>query len=52
VRAPSRFVNMSLKELGFKGPRDRHAFAMLAIRRGLDNITLNPDTDDRIRAGG
>lgn len=51
VRAPSRFVNMSLKELGFKSPRDRHAIAVLAIKRGRDNITLNPDTDDRLQAG-
>ena len=51
VRAPDRFVNMSLRELGFNSPRDRYGIAVLAIKRGRDNITLNPDTDDRLQAG-
>ncbi len=50
VQAPKRFVNMSLKELGFSSPRDRYGLAVLAIARGKD-ITLNPDSDDRIQAG-
>ena len=41
---------MSLKELGFSSPRDKYGLAVLAIRRGKD-ITLNPDGDDRLRAG-
>ncbi len=48
MRVPSRFVNMSLKELGFSSPRDRYGLAVLAVKRGRD-VTLNPDTDDRIR---
>ncbi len=50
MRAPARFVNMSLKEVGFSSPRDRYGLAVLAIKRGKD-ITLNPDTDDRVQSG-
>lgn len=50
VRVPRRFVNMSLKELGFSYPRDRQGLAVLAIQRGKD-IILNPDTEERIQAG-
>ena len=49
VLVPKRFVNISLKELGFSSPRDKYGLAVLAIRRGKD-ITLNPDTDDRLQA--
>ena len=50
LRIPPRFVNMSLKELGFSSPRNKYGLVVLAIRRGKD-ITLNPDTDDRLQAG-
>jgi trk system potassium uptake protein TrkA len=50
LRVPDRFVGMSLKELGFSSPRDKYGLAVLALRRGRD-ITLNPDTDDRLRGG-
>lgn len=50
IRVPKRFVNMSLKELGFSSPRDKYGLAVLAVRRGKD-ITLNPDADDRLQAG-
>jgi trk system potassium uptake protein TrkA len=50
VRIPNRFVDMSLKELGFSSPRDKYGLAVLAIRRGKD-ITLNPDGDERLRSG-
>ena len=50
MKVPARFVNMSLKELGFSSPRDRYGLAVMAIRRGKD-ITLNPDADDRLQAG-
>ena len=50
MKVPSRFVNMSLKELGFSSPRDRYGLAVLAVRRGKD-VTLNPDTDDRLQDG-
>ena len=50
LRVPPRFVNMSLKELGFSSPRNKYGLVVLAIRRGKD-ITLNPDTDDRLQAG-
>jgi uncharacterized protein with PhoU and TrkA domain len=36
--------------LGFSSPRNKYGLVVLAIRRGKD-ITLNPDTDDRLRAG-
>ena len=50
LKVPTRFVNMSLKELGFSSPRNKYGLVVLAIRRGKD-ITLNPDTDDRLQAG-
>jgi trk system potassium uptake protein TrkA len=50
IRVPKRFVNMSLKELGFSSPRDKYGLAVLAVRRGKD-ITLNPDADDRLQNG-
>jgi trk system potassium uptake protein TrkA len=50
MRIPHRFVNMSLKELGFSNARDKYGLAVLAIRRRAD-ITLNPDGDDRLQAG-
>lgn len=50
MKVPSRFVNMSLKELGFSSPRDRYGLAVLAVRRGKE-VTLNPDTDDRLQDG-
>lgn len=48
VRVPKRFVNMTLKELGFSSARDDNGLAVLAINRGKD-ITLNPDTEDRLQ---
>lgn len=48
MRISQRFVNMSLKELGFSNARDKYGLVVLAIRRGKD-ITLNPDTDDKIQ---
>ena len=48
MKVPGRFVNMSLKELGFSSPRDRYGLAVLAVKRGRE-VTLNPDTDDRLR---
>lgn len=50
LTAPDRFVNMNLHELGFSSPRDRYGLAVLAIVRGND-ITLNPDSEERIRRG-
>jgi trk system potassium uptake protein TrkA len=47
---PEAWVNKSLKELGFSSPRDKYGLAVVAIKRGKD-VTLNPDTDDRLRAG-
>ena len=49
LKIPPQFVKMSLKELGFSSPRNKYGLVVLAIRRGKD-ITLNPDTDDRLRA--
>ena len=50
MRVPERFANMSLKELGFSSPRDKYGLAVMAVRRGKD-ITLNPDTGDRLQPG-
>ena len=50
LKVPNRFDNMTLRELGFSGPRDRYGLAVLAIKRGND-ITLNPDGDDRLQTG-
>jgi trk system potassium uptake protein TrkA len=50
MRVPDGFVEKSLKELGFSGPRDKYGLAVLAIKRGKD-ITLNPDSDDRLQKG-
>ena len=50
MRVPQSYINKTLKELGFTGPRDKYGLAVLAITRGRD-ITLNPDVDDRVRVG-
>ena len=50
MRVSKRFVDMSLKELGFSNARDKYGLVVLAIRRGKD-ITLNPDTDDKLQVG-
>ena len=50
MRVPEGFVDKSLKELGFAGPRDKYGLAVLAIKRGKD-ITLNPDNDERLQVG-
>ena len=50
LAVPSRFVDKTLKELGFSSPRDRYGLAVLATKRGKD-IILNPDINERLRAG-
>ena len=50
LKVPNRFDNMTLRELGFTGPRDKYGLAVVAIKRGND-ITLNPDSDDRLQTG-
>ena len=50
MRAPEDFADKTLKELGFSNPRDKYGLAVLVIKRGRD-ITLNPDNDDRLKAG-
>jgi trk system potassium uptake protein TrkA len=51
MRVPMRFVDMSLKELGFSNPRDKYGLAVVAIQRRGTDITLNPDSNDRLQAG-
>ena len=51
MRVPKRFINMTLKELGFSSPRDKYGLAVLAIKRGRSDITLNPDANDRLQEG-
>ena len=50
LRVPERFSGMSLRDLGFSSPRNKYGLVVLAIRRGRE-VTLNPDTDDRLRSG-
>ena len=50
LRVPEKWVDKSMKDLGFSGPRDKYGLAVLAIKRGKD-ITLNPDNDDLLKAG-
>ena len=50
VKIPNRFANMSLKESGFAGARDKYGLSVLAIKRGKD-VTINPDSDDKLLAG-
>ena len=51
MKIPNNFIDKSLKELGFSNPRDKYGLAVLAIRRSDTDITLNPDINDRLRAG-
>lgn len=48
LRVPDRFADMSLKEAGFSGVRDKYGVAVVALKRGND-ITLSPDSDERLR---
>jgi trk system potassium uptake protein TrkA len=50
MRVQNDWVDKTLKELGFSGPRGKYGLAVLAIRRGKD-IILNPDNNDRLRSG-
>ncbi|MFW6195622.1 MAG: potassium channel family protein, partial [Chloroflexota bacterium] len=50
IRVPDRFANMTLRETGFTGVRDKYGVSVLALKRGND-ITLNPDPDDRLLPG-
>ena len=48
MRVPDEFVDKTLSELGFSGPRDKYGLAVLAVRRGRE-VTLNPDTEETLR---
>lgn len=50
LRIPPRFVDMTLKELGFSNSRNKSGLVVLAIRHGKD-ITLNPESDSRLHTG-
>ena len=50
MKVTDDWVDKTLKELGFSGPRGKYGLAVLAIKRGKD-ITLNPDNDERLRKG-
>jgi trk system potassium uptake protein TrkA len=47
---PEEYVDKTIDEVDLSGPRDKYGLAVVAIKRGRD-ITLNPDTNDRLRAG-
>ncbi len=50
IRVPERFTNMTLRESGFAGVRDKYGVAVLALKRS-DDITLSPDGDEQLQAG-
>ncbi len=50
IRVPDRFTNMTLRESGFAGVRDKYGVAVLALKRA-DDITLSPDGDERLQPG-
>lgn len=50
LQIPDRFADMTLKEAGFAGPRDKYGIAIVALKRGND-ITLSPDSAERLRRG-
>lgn len=50
IRVPEEYVDKTIDEVDLSGPRDKYGLAVVAIKRGRD-ITLNPDTNDRLRTG-
>ena len=50
IKITEDWIDKTLKELGFSGPRGKYGLAVLAIKRGND-ITLNPDIDERLKDG-
>jgi trk system potassium uptake protein TrkA len=50
IRLPDALADMSLKEAGLGGTRDKYGAAVIAIKRGKD-VTLAPDEDDKLRKG-
>ncbi|MBI2855890.1 MAG: TrkA family potassium uptake protein [Chloroflexi bacterium] len=50
IRLPDSLVNLSLKEAGLSGARDKYGLAVIAIKRGKE-VTLAPDEDDKLRRG-
>ena len=50
IRVPDSLADMSLKEAGLGGARDKYGVAVIAIKRGKD-VTLAPDEDDKLRKG-
>ncbi len=50
LAVPDRFANMTLREAGFSGPRDKYRVVVIALRRG-ENVTLIPDSNEMMRLG-
>ena len=50
IRVPDSLAELSLKEAGLGGARDKYGVAVIAIKRGKD-VTLAPDEDDKLRKG-
>ena len=50
ITVPDSLADMSLKEAGLGGSRDKYGVAVIAIRRGKE-VTLSPDEDDKLRKG-
>ena len=50
LKVPDRFLNMTLKEVGFSGPRDKRGLSLLGIQRG-DRVNLSPPQGERFKRG-
>ena len=50
IRVSDSLADLSLKEVGLGGARDKYGVAVIAIKRGKD-VTLAPDEDDKLRKG-
>ena len=50
IRLPDSLSNMSIREAGLRGARDKHGLAVIAIKRGRE-VTLAPDEDDKLHKG-
>lgn len=50
IRVPDSFADLSLKEAGLGGARDKYGVAVIAIKRGKE-VILTPHEDDSLRKG-
>ena len=50
LKVPDRFLNMTLREVGFSDPKHKNGLSLLAIQRG-DRVNLDPDQGERFKRG-